>query len=372
MQHVKKLDSLRAIAVLLVIIWHWLPGSKINVFNNGALGVNIFFVLSGFLITGILLANRDKAEELKNKKISVFKNFYARRVLRIFPAYYLLIFLLVVCHHYFRARLTMGEFVNSIFYTTNFFSFYEKFWGTHTLHFWSLAVEEQFYLFWPFIILFVSRKYLVQVICIFIGIGIVSQCLITDSQFGYLPTYTCFDSFGLGALLAWIIIYKPQILNVTYRTLGILSILCILVIASQMIFDWWLQLPLRTMHSLIALWMIAYVVLKKGEGKLSFSTFLSNKLFFFLGKISYGLYLYHVPIQRFGFVMGRFFKRNFPSGFINDYNDEIVLVINFCLLILVSWLSWILVEKPILSLKKYFDYQNKKQLSAEKKIMAVR
>jgi peptidoglycan/LPS O-acetylase OafA/YrhL len=370
MQHIKKLDSLRAIAVLLVIMWHWLPHGVINGVLNGAFGVNIFFVLSGFLITGILLANRDKAEKLKNPKLVVFKNFYIRRILRIFPVYYLLLLLLLIFHHYFRARLGRGEFISSLFYTSNFYFFKHKVWGTHTGHFWSLAVEEQFYLFWPFIILFINKKYLIHAICIFISIGVITQCFIND-QFGYMPTYTCFDSFGLGALLAWMIKYKPQLLNTTYKIVSAIAVCCALTIISQIVFNWWLHLPLRTMHSVIALWMITYVVLQKGEKKISFSSFLNNRVFFFIGKISYGIYLYHIPIQRFGFVLSRFIKKTFPSGFMNDYTGQIVLVTNFCLLIFVSWLSWILVERPILSLKKYFDYQNKKQVTREEKMMAV-
>src|SRR5215217_808830 len=101
MQHIKKLDSLRAIAAILVILWHWVPtDSLINTFDNGAIGVNIFFVLSGFLITRILLGNRNEAGIQSNNKLLVFKNFYARRALRIFPIYYLLIFLILLFHNY--------------------------------------------------------------------------------------------------------------------------------------------------------------------------------------------------------------------------------------------------------------------------------
>jgi len=147
MQHIKKLDSLRAIAAILVILWHWIPTDNvINTFNNGAIGVNIFFVLSGFLITRILLTNRNEAEILNDNKLPVFKNFYARRALRIFPIYYLLVLLILLFHHYLGAKFSKAEFINSVAYTINFYFFKLEHWGDLTVHFWSLAVEEQFYL----------------------------------------------------------------------------------------------------------------------------------------------------------------------------------------------------------------------------------
>ena len=316
MQHIKKLDSLRAIAAILVILWHWIPTDNvINTFNNGAIGVNIFFVLSGFLITRILLTNRNEAEILNNNKLPVFKNFYARRALRIFPIYYLLVLLILLFHHYLGAKFSKAEFINSVAYTINFYFFNLKHWGDLTVHFWSLAVEEQFYLFWPFIMLFVNRKYLVHAISLFIAVGVLTQCFIKVPEFGYIPTYTCFDSFGLGALLAWIIMYKPNLLGRLYNILCILSVLCIIVLISQINHGTWAYVPQRTIHSIIALWMITYVVLEKGKGWFSFSAFLNNKFLFFLGKISYGIYLYHVPVQWFGLILSRLINKYLPFSF---------------------------------------------------------
>ena len=93
MQYFKQLDSIRAIAVLLVIIHHWFPErNPINTYTGFFNGVDIFFVLSGFLITRILLENRNEAERQAQSKSRVIKSFFVRRVLRIFPIYYLLIF----------------------------------------------------------------------------------------------------------------------------------------------------------------------------------------------------------------------------------------------------------------------------------------
>jgi peptidoglycan/LPS O-acetylase OafA/YrhL len=131
------------------------------------------------------------------------------------------------------------------------------------------------------------------------------------------------------------------------------------------------HLPQRSIHSIIALWMITYVVMKKGEKRFSFSTVLNNKFFFFLGKISYGIYLYHVPVQWFGFILSPLINKYFPFSFVRQYNNYIMFAINFCILIFISWLSWKIIEKPILSLKKYFNYQDKKVKGIEDKKVAA-
>ena len=96
MKHFKQLDSLRAISVLLVIIHHWMPWTKIKALHLGEIGVNTFFVLSGFLITRILMETKNQSETSGVSKTLVFKNFFVRRALRIFPIYYLTIFLLLL------------------------------------------------------------------------------------------------------------------------------------------------------------------------------------------------------------------------------------------------------------------------------------
>ena len=144
--YIPQLDTIRAIAVLLVIIHHWLPqDSVLNIVPNGPLGVNIFFVLSGFLITGILLREKDKAEVLKQKKKTIFRNFYIRRSLRIFPIYYLFLFVLWVIHD--PSVQSDGTYFYT--YTSNYLFYSQEFFPARTAHLWSLGVEEQFYLLWP-------------------------------------------------------------------------------------------------------------------------------------------------------------------------------------------------------------------------------
>src|SRR5262249_38047027 len=149
--YIPQLDAIRAIAVILVIIHHWLPeDSWINYTPNGRLGVNTFFVLSGFLITGILLRARDRLESKPGSSPAhMFRSFYVRRTLRIFPIYYLLLTVLWLLgdpelHH---------RPIPYISYTSNFLFFFGEYFPARLAHLWSLAVEEQFYLIWPWLML---------------------------------------------------------------------------------------------------------------------------------------------------------------------------------------------------------------------------
>jgi peptidoglycan/LPS O-acetylase OafA/YrhL len=196
MTYIKQLDSLRAIAVILVVINHWVPSSHIiNKLPNGAIGVDIFFVLSGFLISKILFDSRNNVDLITIPKSVLIKNFYVRRALRIFPIYYLTIFTLL-----FFSKSTgtdiASSFVYFATYTSNFYFFNIKDWDGMISHLWSLAVEEQFYLIWPGIIFYTKKKYFIYVISGVILIGILSQYLLQNVEMSTLLTFTCFHAFG--------------------------------------------------------------------------------------------------------------------------------------------------------------------------------
>lgn len=146
---IPSLDGLRTIAVALVVISHFLPGIGIyNTMNVGMLGVRFFFVISGFLITGLLLKEIDRTESVNLSK------FYFRRTLRIFPPYYFYLFVMFVAAR-FEVVPPNGSLTPSLTYTSNYFV--ATSWNI--LHTWSLSVEEQFYLIFPFVLLlFGSRK----------------------------------------------------------------------------------------------------------------------------------------------------------------------------------------------------------------------
>ena len=158
--YLRQLDSVRTIAVAMVIATHWIPKATTFWFNGG-MGVKVFFVLSGFLITGILLDARGQADQSGVGRTAVLKNFYARRFLRIFPLFYAtlaLTFLLGVP--------TVRQFIWWLmFYLGNVLLALHGQWLSGIAHFWSLAVEEQFYLVWPVLILFHAQAASVTAYC---------------------------------------------------------------------------------------------------------------------------------------------------------------------------------------------------------------
>ncbi|HRD58278.1 MAG TPA: acyltransferase [Ferruginibacter sp.] len=359
MKYIKQLDSLRAIAVILVIISHWIPTTNlINRIPNGAIGVDIFFVLSGFLISKILFDNKNRAEELNISKSSLIKNFYVRRTLRIFPIYYLTIFILLLFSKYTGTNI-QSAFVYFVTYTSNFYFFNIQGWDGMVSHLWSLAVEEQFYLIWPWIILFSNKKYFLHIISIFIFIGVLSQYLMSGIKMSSVLTFTCFDAFGLGAILAWIITYANEKLNKFYTIISVASAISFFLFILGIIQNKWTIIPFRTLVSVITLWIITYIIINRDTKSLKFKFILNNRVLIFLGKISYGLYLYHniIPGTLNSKIINIYINPLLPDILYKKYWGQLYLLENTILLVTISWLSFIFIEKRFLSLKKHFEYQ---------------
>jgi peptidoglycan/LPS O-acetylase OafA/YrhL len=357
-EYLKQLDSLRAIAVILVIVSHWVPGTNIiNRIPNGEIGVDIFFVLSGFLITSILFENKNRSESASLSKAKIIKNFYFRRSLRIFPIYYILIFILF-CLHTSTGTNIQSAFLYFLSYTSNIYFFQTQQWDGMISHLWSLAVEEQFYLIWPWIILFTNKKYLIHVIFIFIFIGIITQLILAGVKMSSLLTFTCFDSFGFGALLSWVMVYNNGKIYKFNLVLSISVLLIFLNWAIGLFFNESILIPRRTIFSILSLCLIVNVILNKDSNSLPFRYIFNNRFLIFLGKISYGLYLYHNLIP--GLLNSKFINiyinPYLPSIFYTNYWGQLFLIENTILLILVSWLSYNFIEKKFLHLKRYFVY----------------
>ena len=359
MKYIKQLDSLRAIAVLLVIISHWIHNVEmIDRPKLGEVGVNIFFVLSGFLITKILLNNTLKSEQSNIPKSLLLKNFYIRRCLRIFPIYYLTILLLFIFSK------TSGTDIKSSFvyfatYTSNFYFFNIQTWDGMISHLWSLAVEEQFYLIWPWIILFVHKKYIRPVIICFILIGVAGQYLTSNINMSSVLTFNCFDAFGLGALLSWQITFASEKLKKFFHVISFFTAISIFFYAVGVVQKEWVFIPLRTCISFITLWIITYIILYRDTNKLYFKFIFNNTVLIFLGKISYGLYLYHniIPSALNAKIINKYLNPLLPDILSKKYLLAVMFVENAIMLIIIAWFSYILIEKPFLNLKKNFEYQ---------------
>ena len=149
--YVKSLDGLRFLAVSLVLLDHW-SNYKLG-FPASNLGVSLFFVLSGYLITGILLKSKDKDQANNFGHAKSLKLFYIRRTLRIFPLYY---FILAVLYLTNEPAVRANIFWLATYMTNNYIAYTQQWMGSFD-HLWSLAVEEQFYLFFPFVIFFTTN-----------------------------------------------------------------------------------------------------------------------------------------------------------------------------------------------------------------------
>ncbi|MES2429402.1 MAG: acyltransferase [Bacteroidota bacterium] len=359
MKYIKQLDSLRAIAVMLVMISHWIPSKhSINFSQFGAIGVDIFFVLSGFLITNILFNSRDKAELSQTSRSTLIKNFYIRRTLRIFPIYYMVIFLLLIFSEITDTNIK-SAFLYFATYTSNFYFFKIHTWDGMISHLWSLAVEEQFYLIWPWFILFTNKKYFFHIIISFILIGILGQFFMMGIKMSTVLTFNCFDAFGLGALLAWKMTYRKEKLKKFFSLISVIAALSFIFYIIGTFQNIWI-LPLRTIVSLITLWIITYIIIYRDTESLKFKFIFNNRILIFLGKISYGLYLYHsiIPGTINTKIIDIYLNPYLPDFLYKKHWGELFLVENAILVVAISWLSFILIEKRFLNLKKYFEYQN--------------
>ncbi len=352
-----EIDGLRAIAVFSVIFYH----SNFTLFNKslfsgGFLGVDIFFVISGYLITSIIL------KEIYTTNSFSFENFYERRVRRIIPA---LLFVILFSLFFSYIILLFEPFVDfsksiisSIFFISNFYFHY-----THNLysqehvllkpllHTWSLSIEEQFYIFFP-IFLIIITKFFKRYLFIFLSAVVLISILFSQYSSIHHPSFNFYLIFSrafellLGSLLSYYVLNNGKvvrvrkfnrILNQILPTIGIL-----LIFFSIFFFNDKDLLP--SFYSLIPLSGVCLVILFSNENEIV-TKILSNKIFVFFGLISYSLYLFHYPIFAFSRTLEIF----------NGYYK--ILFIFFT--IMISVLSYYFIEKPFrdkrfISSKKLF------------------
>jgi peptidoglycan/LPS O-acetylase OafA/YrhL len=306
---------------------------------------NIFFTISGFLITKILLGDREKATQYEYSRLRVFKNFFLKRVLRIFPAYYLLLFLFYLIN---TQQFNYGPYLS---FTSNFYIYNTKNWGP-VAHLWSMAVEEQFYLVWPWLILFISKKLLPYTIFLFVAIGIVSHWALPDDAFRTILTFTCFDALALGALFAWAVTYHGRHLPKVYTWLSVLAAISLILFVTHLIAGSFFFLPQRTLTAIMIVWLLAYFITKQHPGR-RLGFIFKNKLLITIGKMSYGIYLYHTVMPFYFYKIYSVVYSYVPVPMILQKSRYFYPAQSFILLLGVSWLSWKFFETPLLNFKKY-------------------
>ena len=353
------LDGLRGLAVLMVLLYHCrfeltsnaLPQRAAKwLFGFGWSGVDLFFVLSGFLITGILLDSRQAS--------NYFSSFYARRALRIFPLYYLSLIIAFAV-----APLLLPETARNlppIHDRLWFFAYIQNWlgvpvipWPHFMIHYWSLGVEEQFYLVWPLVIFALPSRRVLQAIagvCVF---SLVLRCGLlaghVDPSLIYRNTFARMDALLMGAACAFLIRDKKWMERLrgctTWFSLAPLAVFIGLRPFQDV--DWIDKSIGFTAVGLSYSAFLLAVVLTINQRSLLQSVF-TNPLMMKVGKYSYGIYVWHLlVIQLVKKLELVAFKMTFP-GVLN-----VPLVIGAT--IAVSICSYAMIERPFLRLKRHFE-----------------
>jgi peptidoglycan/LPS O-acetylase OafA/YrhL len=376
MERYPALDGLRGIAVILVIALHTFKRAAeftahpvlhfiADLTSVGWVGVDIFFVLSGFLITSILLRTKTGA--------GYFKNFYVRRILRIFPLYYiglavLLALMPVLDPDY--APWIKSDLPYLLLYQQNWLSIY-GFAGHGLTVFlsvtWSLAIEEQFYLLWPAVVYFSSEKNLLRIsvgIMLFSLLSRVGLLLLWGDvnragNFFFFGTFTRFEELVVGGVLALLLTWpawKERIRRYAgalfWTSLAVFFLLCSRSFPSTP-HPAYENVPLivgsYTSAALFSAGLIGVLVTIPERSWVS--RLFGNAVLTQWGKYSYSAYLFHVPIA---VILLDEFSHAFLKGW-QAYTGYILLT--YGLTFLLALATWYLIEKHFLDLKKHFDYR---------------
>ncbi len=381
--HVPALDGVRGLAIALVFARHLslLPWFRLSssatdravagVAGAGWIGVDLFFVLSGFLITGVLLNDRDRPAPMTAK----LGRFYWRRTLRIMPLYYVacaILFFVVPALPYFRAQPEIAMLRQSEpwywLYGVNLLGVVHGGASTpfNTGHFWSLAVEEQFYLVWPLVVLATSRKTLIRIVAGLIVAGpfIRLACLAFLGSAGPSAAYTIsfarVDVLGVGAMLA--VMYRGD-RNLWTRVqavtpwCGAVALAFFALIAVRRGVDASHDPVMQTVgYSVVALGMgsLVLILLRSDEPAAPLKRFFSARVLRTLGKYSYCLYIVHYPLMA---VMGLAWSHvHIPLILGSQLPSWIAYgAILAASSLTIAWVSWRLLESPILAMKDRFN-----------------
>ena len=347
------IDALRGISVLSVVLYH----AKIQLFGKdffigGFIGVDIFFIITGFLITKLLLI---EYETYKNINIIAF---YKRRIRRLIPALVFVLLISLLLSYFVLDPIKLKEFsaslFASLFFTANvYFHYFGDFYGNDVnlrkplLHLWSLGIEEQFYILYPLVLLFIL-KYLRKYLLFFLVIGF----LISLGFAQYASTYHKMFSFYMlpsraweilsGSILAYILIKKENKFFINKKVGNFFFCLSILVIILSFLFFDIYEIRHPSLLTLLPIISSAIIIFfGTNDNKTLIYKYFSNNILIFLGKISYSLYLWHFLI--FAIFRNTYFKETF-----------LIKILIIVVSITLSYFSYKFVEQKYRNIK--FDF----------------
>ena len=379
-KYLPSIDSLRALAVLAVIIYH----VDVNYLPGGFLGVDLFFVLSGYLISSLIIKEYRKTGSLN------LYNFYIRRARRLLPAVYFMITVGLVVMVLFNEVLLRKSHLDAIFgyiYSSNWWYIFHKLdyfdsFGAQSpfKHLWSLAIEEQFYMVFPLLFLLVNRKkkskdgtYKLNKNFLYVVLGLILVSLIAHillfdiNNISRIYFGTDTRAFSLLVGVVGAILYPMEKLhdkvtpqqNLIYSVVSLASIatlITVMIYTSE--YNTWLY---RGGFLLVAI-LGLIVIISSGKQHTLMSRLLSFKPVVFIGKISYSLYLWHFPVL----------VLTTPVSEIGNPNI-IFVVLRVILTFILATASYVFVETPIrkLGFKNYINVVFKKLKKRSKKSRKV-
>ena len=361
--HIRSLDGLRGIAILLVFFFHYYPRTPVTpvslLAGLGWLGVNLFFSLSGFLITGILFDTRMQA--------GFFRKFYARRALRLFPVYIVMVIVVLAVSAHF------GE--HPTWWALPFFLYGSNIVGNLQLplgvghhielgHLWSLSLEEQFYMVWPPLLFLLRKRETILRACIAgIVFSVILRAVIVLHPVGMLDVYnelpTQLDGLLAGGLLALLLrsekhyaILQPKLL----RTLIAIAVLVLAACIAKGHTSHWSNPTMRVygyFAATVAFFAFIALALRPTTWTHRVGSWTPLRL---LGRYSYGFYLWHQLPETFFENIIRKTQATVPI-----IGGPLGAAIVFALSLACAVASYHLIELPFLRMKKFFAYGDEKR-----------
>jgi len=345
--YLPSLNGIRAIAAMMVLFWHisqFFPMFGLSGKENpiSGFGVTLFFVLSGFLITYLLLKEKNIYSTIS------IKNFYIRRILRIWPLYFFAIILSIIFIPFLTNISLPQNIINSyLFYFLLLPNIPFALNTTISIitPLWSIGVEEQFYAFWP--ILFKKSKYILYSL-----IGVFCVFLFTKLFFRFTENWFLYSYFGatrihcmaLGAMGAFWTLSTQPLKKILFHPL--LQIVCWihLLISS---FTGVIHIASVIDHEIYAVIYLIIILNVSINPKTLIS--LENKFFDFIGKISYGIYVYHMFVIT---ILSYFLMNSFKDSITNKIFLYFLII---SITIIISWISFEVFEKRFLKMKTKFS-----------------
>ncbi|MDP3444987.1 MAG: acyltransferase [Ignavibacteria bacterium] len=363
-----QLDSLRGIAIILVLFGHFFTVNEVNLYADnrflgivlmklslfGLRGVELFFILSGYLITRILLNSKNSP--------NYFTSFFMRRLLRIFPLYYFILFLSFIIYPLFTAvPPEANDIINTQWklwtYLSNVYFYQHISWDIAQFpnfgHFWTLSVEEHFYLLWPLLIYFVPIKNLGMKMWLIFAFSLLFWIIGNNILFFQWTTLTYSGTLALGGLIAYYeSIYPDKIKKIalyTTKKYYFLVVIFLIIVFFPRNIGFYKDFFTHILSMLLFASLLLIVLYN------NIRFFHSNSLIF-IGKISYGIYIYHALLRPF-------YKDIIYTKLITAFYTEhaiaitmIYTIVSAIISITIAWISWELFEKQVLKLKKYYPY----------------